>query len=201
LDHQNFDKLKDAYDACMDESTIKKAGIKPLTEILHQVADIFPATNPAIGKRTALTTDKDNEDIATTILFLSKLGVSALVSLGAGADDKDPDTVVVQASPPRRIGLPAKDYYKDPKVVEKYTKTLAQIIASLHSNGNADNALLAVGFLELSRQDDIAVMERSKDYAEEVVEFEKKLATASPDAEDSNDVTVSKVKSPWKASY
>jgi hypothetical protein len=35
------------------------------------------------------------------------------------------------------------------------------------------------------------VTERSEDYAEEVVEFEKKLAAASPDAEDSNDVTVS----------
>jgi endothelin-converting enzyme len=175
----------------MDESTIKKAGIKPLVEILHQIADIFPATNPAVGKRTALTADKDNEDIATTILFLSKLGVSALVSLGAGADDKDPDTVVVQASPPRRIGLPAKDYYEDSKVVEKYKKTLAQIIASLHPIHKADDALSVVDFIELSSQDDIVVVERSEDYAEKVVEFEKKLAAASPDAEDSNDVTVS----------
>jgi endothelin-converting enzyme len=191
LDHQNFDKLKDAYDACMDESTIKKAGVKPLVEILHQIADIFPVTNPTVGKRTALTTDKGNEDIATTILYLAKLGVPALVVFGAGADDKDPDTVVVQASPPRRIGLPAKDYYEDSKVVEKYKKTLAQIIAGLHPNPKADNALSAVDWIELSSQDNIAVIERTEDYAEEVVEFEKKLAAASPDAEDSNDVTVS----------
>ena len=175
----------------MDESTIKRAGVKPLLEILHQIADIFPTTNPAVGKRTALTIDKDNEDIATTILYLAKLGVPALVVFGAGADDKDPDTVVVQASPPRRIGLPAKDYYEDPKVVEKYTKTLAQIIAGLHPNYKADNALSAVDFIELSSQDDIGVTGTSEDYAEEVVEFEKKLAAASPDAEDSNDVTAS----------
>lgn len=175
----------------MDESTIKKAGVKPLVEILHQIADIFPATNPVVGKGTALTTNKGNEDIATTILFLTNLGVPALVVLGAGADDKDPDTVVVQASPPRRIGLPAKDYYENPKVVEKYKKTLAQIIASLHPNHKADNALSAVDWIELSSQDNIAVIKRSEDYAEEVVEFEKKLAAASPDAEDSNDVTVS----------
>jgi endothelin-converting enzyme len=175
----------------MDENIIKKAGVKPLVEILHQIADIFPATNPAVGERTALITNEDNEDIAATILYLAKLGVPTLVVLGAGADDKDPDTVVVQASPPRRIGLPAKDYYKDPKVVEKYTKTLAQIIASLHPNHKADNALSTVDFIELSDQDGSAVMERSEDYAGKVVEFEKKLAAASPDAEDSNDVTVS----------
>lgn len=100
-DQQNFEKLKDAYDACMDEDTIKKEGIKPLTEILKEIMDMF----------------NKKEDLADTIIYVANLGVSAFISTGAGADDKDPDTVVAQASPPYRIGLPAKDYYSDEIVV------------------------------------------------------------------------------------
>jgi endothelin-converting enzyme len=177
----------------MDESAIRKAGVKPLVEILHQIADIFPVKNSAFRGRTAFTSNEDNEGIANTVLYLAKLGVPALVSLGAGADDKDPDTVVVQASPPWRIGLPAKDYYEDATVVEKYKKTIAQIIANLHPKHEAENA---VDWIEWKSHENIAVIEQSEDYAEEVFKFEKKLAAASPDAEDSNDVTVSSVRSP-----
>lgn len=54
VDQQNFDKLKAAYDACMDEDTIKKEGDKPLLEILHQVADMFPVKESAFRRRTPL---------------------------------------------------------------------------------------------------------------------------------------------------
>lgn len=169
VDQQNFNKLRDAYDACMDEETIKKDGVKPLLEILHQVADMFSVQESAFQRRTPLTA-KDSDDLSDTVLYLAKLGVSSLVLFGAGADDKDPDTVVVQASPPWRIGLPAKDYYKDGNVVKRYEDTLAQIIENLHPD--------------------------HKDYAHDVIEFEKNLAAASPDAEDRDDVTVSLSSSP-----
>jgi endothelin-converting enzyme len=141
----------------MDEDTIKKEGVAPLMEILHQIADMFPAQS--------LSSD-DSKEMAETILYLAKLGVPALISSGAGADDRDPDTVVVQVSSPWRIGLPAKDYYKDGNVVKKYENALTQVMTSLYPD-------------------------HKHDYAHDVVEFEKKLAAASPDAEDMNDVTVS----------
>jgi endothelin-converting enzyme len=118
VDQQNFEKLKGAYDACMDEETVKQAGIKPLGTILRQVAE--------------MSKSGDTSALSDTVLFLHKLGVTALVSLGASADDKDPDTVVVVASPPYRIGLPAKDYYNDDAVLTKYEATIAAVIQNLH---------------------------------------------------------------------
>jgi endothelin-converting enzyme len=154
----------------MNEDKIKEDGVKPLLEILGQVADMFPAQ--AIPKTTLKGSDK--EDIAGTILFLAKLGVTSLVALGAGADDKDPDEVVVQVAPPYRIGLPAKDYYTDDSVVQKYENALSQVIQQLHTSHDGTGRFLA----------------SNKSDAHGVVEFEKKLAAASPDAEDQNDVTV-----------
>lgn len=174
----------------MNEDTIKQAGIKPLVEVLHQVADMFPVKEFAFDRRTPLVA-KDSKDIAETILYLEKLGVSALVSSGAGADDKDPDTVVVQVSPPYRIGLPAKDYYSDASVLKKYEDTLAAIISNLHPDHKDENATLHAEWMKSKGHKKIAARGDSKNYAYGVVEFEKKLAAASPDAEDRDDVTVS----------
>lgn len=176
----------------MDEDTIKRAGVKPLTEILHQIADLFPVEESAFDRRTPLTAT-DSKSIAETILYLSKLGVAALISSGAGADDKDPDTVIVQVSPPYRIGLPAKDYYSDSAVVKKYEDTLAEIIANLHPDHSDENATLHGQWTKVKGHGKIAARGESKYYAHDVVEFEKKLAAASPDAEDRDDVTVSSV--------
>jgi endothelin-converting enzyme len=149
----------------MDEDTIRKDGVNPLMDILSQISDMFPTQVSADIKSNSLT-GEDTDAMAETILFLAKLGVPALVSSGAGADDTDPDTVVVQVSSPWRIGLPAKDYYKDDSVVKKYEDALAQVITSLYPD-------------------------QKHSHAHDVVEFEKKLAAASPDAEDQSDVTVS----------
>ncbi|KAK0107823.1 hypothetical protein ONS96_003612 [Cadophora gregata f. sp. sojae] len=188
VDQQNFDKLKAAYDACMDEDTIKKAGAKPLLEILHEVADMFPVKESAFSKRSPILA-QDKRDISSTLLYLAKLGVPALVSFGAGADDKDPDSVVVQASPPWSIGLPAKELYSDSAVTKKYEDTIAQILAVLHPDHSHENATLHAQWMKTRGHGKIASRGQSVDLAHEVVEFEKKLAAISPDAEDSNDVT------------
>jgi endothelin-converting enzyme len=171
----------------MDEEAIKKKGIKPLQEILHQVADMFPVTESAFRKRTALQS-KDEEDLSETILYLAKIGVPALVSCGAVADDKDPDVVVVQCSPPYSIGLPAKDYYSDDDVMQKYEDAVAQVIDNIHPDH--ENSTLLARWMGSGRQS-VAAQGRSADFAHDVVEFEKHLAVASPDAEDRDDVTVS----------
>jgi endothelin-converting enzyme len=136
----------------MDESTIKKAGTKPLLEVIDRVTELFPLTESETG-------------MPLVLIYLNSLGLSPLVSIGAGADDKDPDVVVIQVSPPWRIGLPAKDYYENPDVLKQYKEAIAQVIAGVHPKG--------------------------KDAADDVVEFEKQLAAASPNAEDAQDVTVS----------
>ena len=106
-DQDNFEKLKSAYDACVDEDTIKTRGVKPLAEILHHVADIFP-----VQKRKS-----DNDDLANTITYLAKIGVTSLIGLDASSDLRNPESVVVQAGPPYEIGLPAKENYQDVKVM------------------------------------------------------------------------------------
>jgi endothelin-converting enzyme len=171
IDKQNFQKLKTAYDACIDEEAIKAEGIKPLMDILEMVAALFPAKKL---NGDAENKPKSDEALSNALTFLNKLGISPLVSIGPGADDKDPDTVVIQVSPPWRIGLPAKDYYENKKVVQQYTETLEQLC----DNFNVHEAVFSKN-------------SNCTELSQNLVHFEKQLAAASPDPEDLSDVTVS----------
>jgi len=83
IDDENFTKLKDAYDACMDERSIKSVGSAPLQSILNQVRDIYqPRTTQreealAIAASLSLPTDKN---LTRAILLLLDIGVEALLS-------------------------------------------------------------------------------------------------------------------------
>ncbi|KAK3318734.1 hypothetical protein B0H66DRAFT_248726 [Apodospora peruviana] len=156
-DEANFEKLSSAYNACMDEQTIKELGVKPLTDILDKVKKSFPVSTTDADRRS------DNA-IGDTVLLLAKYGISALVSPGASADDADPDVVVVSVSPPWSFGLPAKERYEDDALVKKYQGVLVEVLSQL-------------------------TPEQDKDVLAGVVDLEKKLAAASPDSEDRQDVT------------
>ena len=147
-DEQNFDKMKAAYDACLDEDKLKSIGSKPLLKVLDDVKSAH---------------SKSTKD---AILLLAKYEVSALIASGTGADDRDPDTVVVSIAPPWNLGLPSKERYEDDKLVEKYRGVAVQVLGSLYPD--VDKTVFS-----------------------KVIELEKKLAAASPSTQEREDVEVS----------
>lgn len=151
-DEENFDKMKATYDACLNEDKIKSIGAEPLLRLLNEIKQTFPAK-----------TD-DSHAIKDAVLLLAKYGVSGLVTTGTGADDTDPDTVVVSVSAPWSFGLPSKERYEDKNLVEKYRGVTVEVL----------NALFP---------------DQKKEIFSKVVDFEKKLAAASPSEEDREDVT------------
>ncbi|KIW04230.1 uncharacterized protein PV09_04536 [Verruconis gallopava] len=156
-DESNFNKMKAAYDACMDETTIQKDGAKPLIEIINHVKELYPVSISDVNMK--------DERLQTAISYLYELGITAIIAPYTGADDKDPDTVVVAITPPGRIGLPAKELYEDEKIVEKYKAVISDVFSGLFSGLDIESV------------------------GDDVAEFEKKLAAAAPKEEDANDVT------------
>lgn len=69
----------------MDEDAIKKAGVKPLREVLKEFTDMFPINETEMYHRPQSVTEKSG-DFSDVIEYLQKLGVSALISTGVGAD-------------------------------------------------------------------------------------------------------------------
>ncbi|PKX88500.1 M13 family metallopeptidase [Aspergillus novofumigatus IBT 16806] len=153
-DEENFRKLKSAYNACLDEAAISKRGSEPLDALLAQFEDIYSAESAAVGS---------DVNITDAVLFLMNSGVTALVEMGPGPDDRDPDKIVISVGPPDEIGLPVREYYNSSQTVSEYTEVLKEVLGDF-------------------------VGQDKRVSVEDIVLFESKLANATPDAQTLQDV-------------
>ena len=88
-----FNKLKAAYDACMDEERLRTIGSKPLLDILRKVEKLFPAARPHSTSepfpklphqaQKGLVYEGENQ-LTATVAYLASIGVDALVSFDVG---------------------------------------------------------------------------------------------------------------------
>lgn len=70
-DSNNFDKLKAAYAACMDETTVNQRGVKPLQDLLSGLENVYSLVPTSKGS---------DVNITDAFLYLFGSGVEALVS-------------------------------------------------------------------------------------------------------------------------
>jgi endothelin-converting enzyme len=75
LDKANFNKMKSAYNSCMNEGMIKAAGVAPLRKILDEFEKQFPATSPTGAKKST------KEELTTVLIWLAQHKFSDLVSV------------------------------------------------------------------------------------------------------------------------
>ena len=99
VDEANFNKIQSAYSACMDEDTIKSAGVGPLLRVLRTVEELFPAKKPhAEGEvdqnmlsqaRKTLMLQADDQ-LSRVVVYLTKIGVGGLVDIGVAVSTPIP---------------------------------------------------------------------------------------------------------------
>jgi predicted metalloendopeptidase len=93
VDVQNFQKLQDAYDACLNETVIDDLGAKPLLSLLENVISRYPVDSAChpMKFQTPKGTGNDvsnnercsesKESLTNVIEYLQSIGVGALFSL------------------------------------------------------------------------------------------------------------------------
>ena len=94
-----FGKLKDAYDACMDECRLHQLGSQPLITVLRKIEELFPAARPHCSsepfpqllhqKQKGLIYTGENQ-LATTVGYLASIGVESLISFSVGVSPANP---------------------------------------------------------------------------------------------------------------
>ncbi|KAI9825753.1 MAG: hypothetical protein M1819_000471 [Sarea resinae] len=181
-ERSNFVKLKDAYDACMNEDAIKEIGLNPLTGIVDKIDDLLNS------EKSQGTSEAGN--VSNVILYLTGIGVEALASIDVGPDDKDPDTIVISLSGPGSLGLPSKEYYEDEEVLAKHKDVVDKVITAVLDVKKSSSNQNPEPFPSFDPDSaDLVDQERSVPLGYRVVEFEQKIAKASPNNEDANDIT------------
>ncbi|OTB04317.1 hypothetical protein M426DRAFT_320912 [Hypoxylon sp. CI-4A] len=163
-DEENFNKIQQAYNSCLNETNLQKVGVEPLVALISQVATSFPVTESDSG----LLEEADYAALSETVLLLEKMGVTSFVGLTAGADDKNPDVIIVQAYP-AGLSLPSPEYYEDEDTINSYQDMLGKVFSSLLPTNSSKAS--------------------AKDLAQSVIDLEKKIAAITPPNEDQSDVT------------
>lgn len=172
-DDEIFTKMQNSYNACLNETQLRAVGSKPLIDLLVQLGDIYPEKKPK-GKDTSLT---------EAIQFMMTIGSRGPISLGVGADDKDPDENVISLSPPWSFGLPSKQYYQRKEILDLYKETIGQVLEALMKEAEPSHMLVS------TFQAPGSVGAVNEQLVESLIYFEAQLATASPDPEDLQDIT------------
>ncbi|KAI0025704.1 endothelin-converting enzyme 1 [Xylariomycetidae sp. FL0641] len=163
-DEDNFLMMQETYNSCMNETALKKVGVAPLVSLIDEIAHLFPVTSSA----NDTLREEDYASLSKTITSLEHLQVSSFESIFVGADDKNPDVVIVQAFP-GGLSLPSPEYYDDSDTIKQYESMLGEVFGALLPR---NSSRLSASHL-----------------AKSVVEFEKKIAKITPPPEDQQDVT------------
>ncbi|KAI4218935.1 MAG: hypothetical protein L6R36_008664 [Xanthoria steineri] len=188
-DRRIFDKIQSAYNACMDEETIKQRASKPLLDVLREIQEYYPL--PSDRRKIDSSDDRNlhqqkgllsyrDEPFTRVIAYLSSIGVDAFVTFNVNADDKDPDSVVLSMNALNRPGLPSKEYYQDQDLLKSYAETIGLVLEALLREAQPSPQL---------DLDTSLVFECSEELVKAVIELEETLAVASPDEADAEDVT------------
>ncbi|KAI1344016.1 endothelin-converting enzyme 1 [Xylariaceae sp. FL0016] len=166
-DEDNFLTMQEAYNACMDESTIKEVGVEPLRNLISKISKSFPVAEGSYRDDEPLS-PQDYASLTNTTVMLEKMQVSWFEGLYVGADDKNPDVVIVQAFP-SGLSLPSPEYYQDNDTVKNYQSMLEEVFGALLPSNSSRAA--------------------SAKISQSVIDFEKKIADITPPPEDQQDVT------------
>jgi endothelin-converting enzyme len=183
IDQDNFEELQRGYNACMDLDGIRKVGIDPLIDLLVELEGVYPEKLPSPNppqptfpptppKPPVPPVENVSFGMPEVMIFLRNRGIGGIVDIGVGADDKNPDDVVIMASPPFSAGLPAKSYYESDAVLAKYKAAIGAVFNNLVKHAPT-------------------IMEDYSELAGKVVDLEKQLSEHVPELEDLYDVTKS----------
>ena len=182
----NFEKMHDAYGACMNESLLTEKGDGPLLSLLAHLDLLFPRNaesdeihvavkgrDQAPMAETPRDTKKD-EGLTDKLQLFIDLDISALISLGVGTDDKDPDkqTVFLAGTD---LGLISKRFYKQENLLTLYRETVAKIF---------DQLSISKDLKRSAAHDQRALKEYN---VSAIIEFESKIAEAKANPEELND--------------
>lgn len=106
----------------MDTKAIGAAGHAPLADIASILKSLMHETS----------------GIADALVALAHIGVSPLISMDTGPDERNPDAVVIKLSPPTSLGLPSKESYDNATLLDEYRNIAVDAISAIDPSGTRD---------------------------------------------------------------
>ncbi|KAL1918434.1 uncharacterized protein VTP21DRAFT_3094 [Calcarisporiella thermophila] len=177
IDAANFQKVKNIYDACMDEEKIKQLGAKPILPILRMILEGYPVEVPLPDYFTApISKLKKHYPInanrlGALLANMSTYGMDSIIGGNVAADLADPTMNALWITE-NGATLPNKRYYDDPATTTVYRSTIADTF----------KLILGELALELWPERDASAPIQDQVWskmAEEITQFEHQMASVT----------------------
>ncbi|KAI8334149.1 hypothetical protein EDC96DRAFT_488244 [Choanephora cucurbitarum] len=172
-DRENFNKIKDFYQSCINEPAIDSLGPTPIYSEIASMLKKLGYNASAVDDRFSLDYAKQLTD---ALIHLGKEGMYPLFSSGVGPDDRKPEQNSVNIAQPS-LSLPSREYYEQPEALSNYREGLISLLTLILGEPAENDPLASIrrqkvleNDLSLLNEKDIEAM------VDRFIEFETKLA-------------------------
>ncbi|KAK1623595.1 peptidase family M13 [Colletotrichum phormii] len=130
VDRDNFQLIVETYNACINDTAVKAAGLGPLINIVNRVAEAFPVANTTEDKDRKISKN-DAKNMGKTLLFFSQLGISTFETVTVNFDDQNTNKTLINVIPggtPLLTGSVARDN----DTVADFERIMAALLQAVH---------------------------------------------------------------------
>ncbi|KAF6841440.1 peptidase family m13 protein [Colletotrichum plurivorum] len=127
-DQENFKLITDAYNACLNITTIEAVGLQPLMDFIDQVVQAYPV---AEAEKDRPISTEDGPVLGEVLLFFARHGISTFESITVEWKDIDPNKMMVSVLPGGSLFL-NPDQMADMAIFEEYSRIQAAILEKVH---------------------------------------------------------------------
>ncbi|UPL03846.1 hypothetical protein LCI18_014780 [Fusarium solani-melongenae] len=122
-DKENFAKIQDAYNVCMNYTAIEEEDLSVLSAFVETVVDVFPAIEES-GKNE---THDYSKELGETLVLFESLGIETTQRFVHKQNEIDPDEVLLVIIPPSTVDIPGTE-----EGILEYLDLASALIAAVH---------------------------------------------------------------------
>ncbi|KAH7130947.1 hypothetical protein EDB81DRAFT_905670 [Dactylonectria macrodidyma] len=124
-DKENFAKIKNTYDVCMDYEAQEEQGLKYLVKFVETVADAFPAAAHSNG--TVYGAHDYSSAFGKTLALFEGLGIETTQKISQTPDFLNPDEMILSIAAPEGIYIPSSE-----EETEEFVDLASTLLAAVH---------------------------------------------------------------------
>ncbi|EFQ31298.1 peptidase family M13 [Colletotrichum graminicola] len=152
LDQDNFNLIVTTYNACLNNTVVEAAGLRPLMSLIDRVAAAFPVANTT-EDRGRKVSKGDAENMGNTLLLFSQHGLSTFESIDVTFEDLNPNKTILSVLP-GGSPLISRSQSRNDDTVKEYVRVVAGVLREVHPNKPtlSDAQRLAVDVIKFERE-------------------------------------------------
>ncbi|GKT40402.1 endothelin-converting enzyme 2 [Colletotrichum spaethianum] len=129
-DQDNFKLIVETYNACLNNTAVEAAGLRPLISLIDLVTEAFPVANTTEDKERKVSKG-DASNMGKALLLFSQHSIPTFESIDVTFDDLNPNKTLISVLPGGTPLLTGSQSHNN-ETVEEYLRVMAAVLQEVH---------------------------------------------------------------------